>query len=904
VRKRNSFCLRMATSSTVPPLPPVSSKAKDYSTDRPTEVTDELDDLRTRGIAKVLNRHFTATTKQLAKEKAEADAALADLERRRAQTSEFRPSKGGEGLNPFDTLYVQLQQRRAECRRKERETMLLYQRYVMKYGKSAKAVSPMKKVPTPTSSSAKGNGTAIMTALKEEEEDANQSTHSNNCKSDPPGVSAYDTAEGNSSHLDSCGRVSPSDGQVDRREESTKQFMSALTKFMSEESHDDSSPAAFSFEAEEGKMKRSELVSDLPVQTSKDSMGDKVMDDGYIPPETKTLAPKVNLFMSAVSNFMSPHQQETKEEEAENEEGGDNGDDGNEIESPADDEVEASDDQVIMVESDDRKVHEVAPSTLSTYQPAAVDADFSQSVETRSIRETTVEEVVPLKGLPNAAAAPVLVETEEGVDAMHETAIAEGVRKKSSDPPERVAQQSSKDREALPPTPTRQELTDVAAVTPLTSEVNETPSFTTTTVDDGDDVDDRSIISGLTFNSAVTRQVMDEIETEMEDFLKTETAAIRRMLDSQDEHSSTIDMDYEGAGTGDSLSSQIGDESVRVAMKAEAMALEMQRILDEFAKEDSSEVGDESEVVDENGTVATRTSSSVNKYPYPFEPAIPGEEWYVYFDDNYKREFFLEKRSNRTQWDPPNSVPSHMDDQTVVTSDDFLSDIHSVTSGRVSLSRRSSRRHLYRRQRRKRRTRRLVASLFAFVCILASVFNWRVNHPEKTFSAALTTTLATTLASLENNLDLERTKTYFVDQLEYTFTDRRAREEAEAARIQADALARQEQRARQLAALKAEEEAEKRARLEAERMAREKVINDEALRQELIQQEAIRQEEARRAVEENDNAEVSLSKNEEESYPAKRPWACNIPFSFIHPRCNKILKVNPVYIDESMIFLQ
>ena len=49
--------------------PPVASKAKDY-TDRPEEVMAELDDLRTRSIAKVLNKHFTDTTKQLAKEKA------------------------------------------------------------------------------------------------------------------------------------------------------------------------------------------------------------------------------------------------------------------------------------------------------------------------------------------------------------------------------------------------------------------------------------------------------------------------------------------------------------------------------------------------------------------------------------------------------------------------------------------------------------------------------------------------------------------------------------------------------------------------------------------------------------------------------------------------------------------
>lgn len=121
------------------PLEPV--KAKDYSQDRPQEVQNELDDLRNRGIAKVLNRHFTDTTKKLAKEKAAADAALADLERRRANTSEFVPSHGGE-LNSFDSMYVQLQQRRAECRRKERETILLYQRYVYKYGKKTNLSVP------------------------------------------------------------------------------------------------------------------------------------------------------------------------------------------------------------------------------------------------------------------------------------------------------------------------------------------------------------------------------------------------------------------------------------------------------------------------------------------------------------------------------------------------------------------------------------------------------------------------------------------------------------------------------------------------------------------------------------------------------------------------------------------
>jgi hypothetical protein len=43
---------------------------------RPSEVQSELDELRNRGIAKLLNKHFTDTTAKLAKEKAEKSMLL------------------------------------------------------------------------------------------------------------------------------------------------------------------------------------------------------------------------------------------------------------------------------------------------------------------------------------------------------------------------------------------------------------------------------------------------------------------------------------------------------------------------------------------------------------------------------------------------------------------------------------------------------------------------------------------------------------------------------------------------------------------------------------------------------------------------------------------------------------
>lgn len=101
----------------------------------------ELEALKQRGLAKILNKHFTETTQRLAQEKAAADAAVKDLEERKARTSEFRVS--GDGLlSPLDEMCVKANQWRADCRRKERETILLYQRYVDKFGSTGMVAVP------------------------------------------------------------------------------------------------------------------------------------------------------------------------------------------------------------------------------------------------------------------------------------------------------------------------------------------------------------------------------------------------------------------------------------------------------------------------------------------------------------------------------------------------------------------------------------------------------------------------------------------------------------------------------------------------------------------------------------------------------------------------------------------
>ena len=756
----------------------------------------------------MLNKHFTDTTKQLAKEKAQADAALADLERRRAQTKEFVPSKGGE-LNPYDKLYFQLQQKRAECRRKERETMLLYQRYVMKYGKSAAKSSPLK---------------SAMASLKEDEENEQLEQHGTTMMDKTPKKTGG--ARKNQSSIEEE-KLREQQQQLNQKKQEdnvaqVNHFMSALNKFMTDD--------------DDNNQKKSPIKSTPSKKATTQTM--KVT-----PSPTPSPAPEVKNFMSAVSKFMT------------------------------EDEIQTANEATEMVVDVDPYAETKENVVEETNDSENVIAELAG----------TIEDTMP-KDPPTADDGKPIIKEEEPVK-MEKT----------------VPDSSAEEPAVSPVTPDRpyKESTAVSTPTACTTppedgNINHTepPSFTATTVDE--EVDERSVISGLTsVNSAVTRQILDEVETEMEDFIKTETENIRRMLDSEEEQSTSNHDSF----LGNSASSLVGDESVRVAMKAEAMAREMQRILDEFEEEASvagsavvgSTVGGDTLNEEDDGNTTS------NKYPYKFRPAIPGEDWYVYYDDNYQREFYVEKKSNRTQWDYPTSTPTTRADHPI-TSDDFLSDIQSVASqSRASMSRRSSRRSLYRRQRRKRRTRRLLVSFFTLFCVLAAVFHWRIHYPDKTFSGAM----AATLSSLKS-VDVQGVASQIKDQFEYTFTDRREREEREE-RARLYAKAQQDRKERERAARLAREEA---ARKEKERAAR--IAREEAERQarvEAYEEEALRGAERQRIAEEEEAAKQER-RSKKDKQNSKRPWSCNIPFSYMIPRCNRLAKEAPPFQETDLIFLQ
>jgi len=124
-----------------PPRPLPRTPTATTTPSRPSKARAELEVLRQRGLTTLLNRHFTDATRQVAAEKAAADAALRDLEERRARTSEFQASRNGD-LSPLDSLYCKVNQWRADTRRKERETLLLYQRYVHKFGNTGQVSVP------------------------------------------------------------------------------------------------------------------------------------------------------------------------------------------------------------------------------------------------------------------------------------------------------------------------------------------------------------------------------------------------------------------------------------------------------------------------------------------------------------------------------------------------------------------------------------------------------------------------------------------------------------------------------------------------------------------------------------------------------------------------------------------
>lgn len=753
--------LRRPTPPAAPDVGRPVNRAKDYS-ERPSEVTSELDDLRNRGIAKGLNRHFTDTAKKIAKEKAAADAALADLERRRANKSEFKPTHGTD-LNPFDALYVELQSKRAECRRKEKETMLLYQRYVHKYGKKAKVAAPAKEDLSMSVKSAASSPSKKLSSPAEAVERSVPSTPEKKAPLQPLEEKSVDST-------------------VEEKKEANKEEDDAALQDVNFSRFYKKQISERALRAHTGGVDPPADPPGMNVTIKKADSGEETNNTASIP-DLKTLTPRTS--------------QETEEE---------------------------------------KKV----------------------------------------------VAASKKPDPDEGGDSNRSDSMSDG----SGERP-----------------------------TALVTTCTEMPSATTTTDgDDEEDSDDRSIISGLTNATPFYKAVLEDVEHEMEDFLKTETLAVQKMLDMEEErsvsrHSVMGNMSFSGHN------SVYGDESVRCAAKAEAMAAEMQKILDDFQKDDKSvstygfhgDGADVSERGEEDSTVVSST------YPRKYPTAVPDEEWMVYFDEANQREYYHEKVSNRTQWHPPGKSLSR---GTSSGSD-------GLQGYRSRLTRKKSRKEIYRRKLRKRRMRRMVILSFVALCGAATVFHWQTKHPQKTYPGAMQATFST-LKENAQNLAIQ-----IKDKYEYTFTDRLKREEtqkekelrerlerekkAEEARKAREKAEREEkkrlaeQKAKEMLALqKSKEEAERKA-AEMKRLAEERARREALERQRL---EAVRIEMERREAESKEAERIDKERREAERLSSarrleeetRRPWGCHVPLAYVvNKRCRRLSKLNPMYDEKDLI---
>jgi hypothetical protein len=735
-----------------------------------------------------MNKHFTETSKQLATEKAEADAALADLERRRAQTSEFVPSKGGE-LNPFDALYVELQQKRADCRRKEKETMLLYQRYKQKFkvkggsGTSKLSIeSPQKRTPLKEDNEDK--------ILEENEDEILEENEDEILEEEMPQQST------------------PQKGELSPVSEATTPMVAAPP------------PAD-----PPGKLQSlDETVESLPESASKIH---------YSKFYEKKLAER---------SLSSDH-----------------------------DNTEKPVDLSPMPDAPDEQVQEQLECTArilsSPINAASVIIDCD---------DTVPEPMTPCEEVED----PVLqLVDKENSDERN------GKQLFVSESERRIDIGNKQFNDSV----TSESVSENRPTIEVTTEI---PTAPTSASEDSDD-DQRSVISGLTtVNSHFTRQISEQLESEMEFFIKNETEAIQKLLDAEEANT------YIGSSftpTSNSAASVSCDHSVRASIKAEQMAEDMKKMLEDFEKDDLSVAsGIKSETADtaNDEQSGSKAGSKSSQYPRKYKSPNPDEEWMVYWDEKYEREYYHETTFNKTQWEPPLMKLGN----NTSKADDFTPDADEkiATTPRGTLSRRSSRSNLYKKKLRKKRARRALAAGVVFVSLLMSTIHWQVNHSQKSYPDAM----KASYSSLK-------------DTIEYTFTNRSAEEQA-AAELEARLKQEKEEKEAAIAQKFREEKARKQREQYAAQKAKEEA---EALRKKM----AVEEERKRMLAEEKKRAEEEAAtrrqREEErlkklaaaEKEASRRPWGCNLPLAYtVHRRCRRLAKTNALYSEENILnsFLQ
>jgi hypothetical protein len=410
--------------------------------------------------------------------------------------------------------------------------------------------------------------------------------------------------------------------------------------------------------------------------------------------------------------------------------------------------------------------------------------------------------------------------------------------------------------------------------------------------DEDSDEDERSVISGLTtVNSAVTRQVMETLESEMEFFIQNETKAIQKLLDAEEENG----QQRFGSSIPDSDASVACDHSVRASLKAEQMAEDMQKTLDQFAKDELSTT---SESYSDTKIGSQPSSIKSSMYPRKCKSPNPNEEWMVHWDEKFEREYFHETKTNKTQWEAPVMKLGFTDNLDVTPK------ILPQRTTKLIVSKRLSRSNLYRKKLRKQRFRRAFCLLVVLGSVLLSAVHWKIHHSEKSYSEAM----KDTYVSLKDTYEYSFTNRTAEEQEAFEVAvrlerEKKAREVAERKR-KADEVDRKKQEI--LAAQRAREETEQKRKAEEEAERKRQL---EATEKAQVEAAERRQEEERRLEQERKEEEERLEAERmtTEKDSLRRPWGCNLPFAHLaHRRCRQLAKINPIYSEQNLLnsFLQ
>ena len=370
-----------------------------------------------------------------------------------------------------------------------------------------------------------------------------------------------------------------------------------------------------------------------------------------------------------------------------------------------------------------------------------------------------------------------------------------------------------------------------------------------------DDSDSDSVVSGLTINSALTRRIIDDCERTVVTFFNEEKDFIRQQLELE-EH-----MNASSSHVGSM--SEVQSVQMQAAVQAESMARQMKEILEKFER-------------DQEQASATDTSASVmtsrkTKESRPYPTNNPNEDWVVLFDGTYNREYYHERKSGRTQWEPPMVEDDVSGDATSTTSRQSAMLSHAEVKPEVE-SRPMSRIELYRRKRRRQRKRRIALASLALAMSVVVGAVWVYKHPNSAVAKQFVQPIMSKFFSSE-------------DVTAKMLEEELAREEADRLRVlEEERIAR--------------EQAEKERRLLLEREAAVLMARQEAERKAAQAAEERRLKELAAAEKAKREAELWIQQQEE----LRRPVACNIPFAYaFNGKCRRLASKNPVFDFQGLV---